>query len=421
MLATDAASPGPRLARLRADLAAGDDGALARFWAEIADTGTPLIEPLSDAPGHSLVTFLWRATGAHENVVVTGGLCQDDFAAHRMANLPETDLWFRSYRLADDLRTAYRLAPNDPLTPTGPGTDWAARTAHWHLDPLNHSPFPTTAPWTSTFALPAAPPQPWSDERANVSRGTITQVERDSALLGNRRTIFVYTPPGYDPAGAPLDLLVLFDGSAYLDWVPTPTILDNLLADGELPRTVAVIVGNPSQETRSRELPCHPPMAAFLATELLPWARENYRVTTDPARTTIGGSSYGGLAATFAAFTHPELFGNVLSQSGSFWWKPGDADEHEWLTRQFADAPRRPLHLYLDVGLLETGGRADGPSQVETNRRLRDLLLAKDYPLHYAEFNGGHDYVCWRGTLADGLRALRRLRTPTANTGTPGQ
>jgi len=34
------------------------------------------------------------------------------------------------------------------------------------------------------------------------------------------------------------------------------------------------------------------------------------------------GSSPGGLAATYAAYRHPEMFGNVLSQSGSYWWTP---------------------------------------------------------------------------------------------------
>ena len=34
------------------------------------------------------------------------------------------------------------------------------------------------------------------------------------------------------------------------------------------------------------------------------------------------------------------------------------------------------------------------------------MLRLKGYELTYHEFNGGHDYLCWRGGLADGLLAL---------------
>lgn len=34
------------------------------------------------------------------------------------------------------------------------------------------------------------------------------------------------------------------------------------------------------------------------------------------------------------------------------------------------------------------------------------LWRAKGYPVHSSEFSGGHEYLNWRGTLADGLIAL---------------
>jgi enterochelin esterase family protein len=116
--------------------------------------------------------------------------------------------------------------------------------------------------------------------------------------------------------------------------------------------------------------------------------------------------SLGGSAAAFAALRRPNVFGNVLSQSGAFWWQhPGD-DAYEWLRREVERRPRQPLRFYLDVGTLEGHRWDDTPTQVEVNRNLRDALRAKGCPVDYVEFAGGHDQLCWRGTLADGLIAL---------------
>ena len=60
-----------------------------------------------------------------------------------------------------------------------------------------------------------------------------------SRRLGNDRRIYVYTPPGHDKGGAPYPLVVLFDGLDYLSTTPTPTILDNLIAQKRVPPTVA--------------------------------------------------------------------------------------------------------------------------------------------------------------------------------------
>jgi enterochelin esterase family protein len=225
-----------------------------------------------------------------------------------------------------------------------------------------------------------------------------------SSILGNERRIWLYTPPSYAP-GDRHGLLILLDGWIYTHDIPTPVILNNLLAAGRIGPTVALMVDSLDEKTRDRELACYPPFAAFLADELLPWARERYGTSTGQAHTIVGGSSYGGLAAAFAARARPDQFGKVLSQSGSFWWKPDDDHEYEWLTRQFVDGPLLPLQFYLSVGRQEASARIR-PNQLIASRHLRDVLRAKGYLVHYQETDGRHDHPSWRGTLADGILAL---------------
>ena len=159
--------------------------------------------------------------------------------------------------------------------------------------------------------------------------------------------------------------------------------------------------------------------AAFvdaLADELLPWIRQRYHVTSDPSHVTVAGSSLGGLAAAFAALRHPDRFGNVLCQSGDFSWSPdhqhamghlaGPVTETGWMAKQFIASPVLPVKFYMDAGVFEADQFATGGMVLETSRHMRDVLLAKGYIVTYQQFVGGHDYLSWRGTFADGLIAL---------------
>ncbi|MEJ7603037.1 MAG: hypothetical protein WKG01_34440, partial [Kofleriaceae bacterium] len=58
----------------------------------------------------------------------------------------------------------------------------------------------------------------------------------------------------------------------------------------------------------------------------------------------------------------------------------------------------------------ETGSPRPVSDQLGANRHLRDVLLARGYEATYREFAGGHEYINWRGSIADGLVAL--LTTP---------
>jgi enterochelin esterase family protein len=103
----------------------------------------------------------------------------------------------------------------------------------------------------------------------------------------------------------------------------------------------------------------------------------------------------------------------VLSQSGAFHRAPqsaGDAAdsrvEPNWRVRQFISSPRKALRFYLDAGTAEFNATGGADAILFCTRALRDVLRAKGYEVHFQEFAGGHDYLSWRGTIADGLIAL---------------
>ncbi len=402
----------PQIAALQKELATGNRAALEQFWQAVTKQTAPLIEPFAEDDKFSLVTFVYRGKEDVKNVLVFGGIAGIDVTKCQMAHLQDTDLWYKTYRVRKDARFTYAFSVNDSMVPLDelkPGDMKALmqRISTFKFDPLNPKKFPGYTP--SLLEMPNATPQPYITEQTNTAKGLVEKQRFKSTILNNERNIWVYTPPNYQATTKPYGLLVVFDGFTYLSQVPTQTILDNLIAKNLIPPLVAVTVDNVSQVSRGVELPCNPAFADFLAKELVPMLREKYNLSKDAAQTLVAGSSYGGLASTYAAFRHPEVFGNVLSQSGSYWWRPeGNADEeHEWLTKQFAASPKLPVRFYMDVGLMEsdpTPGK--GPSMVVANRHLREVLRAKGYSVHYAEFNGGHEYINWRGTLAEGLLTL---------------
>ena len=253
------------------------------------------------------------------------------------------------------------------------------------------------------------------DSRPGVPAGRVEEHRVESRVYGVARRVFVYTPPGYDPAGTPSDLLVAFDGEEYLSDVPLPAILDALLADRRAPPFVAVLIDDGSGAARLDDLANRRRFAEFVGEEVVPWARRGWNVTRDPKRTIVAGSSAGGLGAAYVAFQRPDLFGNVLSLSGAF-WRGNEASNDppfEWLTGRFAASPKKEIRFFLEVGALESKGALGGraPSILDANRRLRDVLKEKGYEVTYTEVPGGvHAPVTWNTQLPAGIAALSRPR-----------
>jgi enterochelin esterase-like enzyme len=406
----------PWLAELRAD-----PGGEAAFWERVARERAPLIETDPERPDHSLVTYVFPIHGEAQHVVVQPGF--GDPVDNVMDRVAGTNVCHASFRYRNDVRATYSFAPDMPPISwrSADETSWRALLAFVGAhkpapDPHHREFFASRAGEglpdniASILTLPDAPSQTVVDKRADVPRGHIDRSLFRSEVMGNERRVWVYTPPGYEAGKGAYPVLVAFDGGAALSLTPTHRIVDNLLAEGRIGPLIAVFVDNATDTSRNQELPCSEDFARFIETELLPWVRQNYAVSDDPRDGYVTGLSYGGLASFWMGFRLPHLFGNVISQSASLWWGPGFEMEkpqaaqncgHEWLIDQYARAPRLPLRVWMEIGLMEPDDR-----MIEPNRRMKVVLEAKGYDVTYQEFAGGHDHAAWRGTFATALETM---------------
>lgn len=423
--------PSPRIQNLRKQIAAGQTNTDS-FWKQVAAEGTPLVEPYGSDSKYQLVTFLWRSVHDTRNVFVRGSfLGAGTPADFSMRRIPDSDVWYLTLRLPGGARFTYQVSPNDPLTFTGSRA--AQRTATRQADPLNPHRYecpPNTSKFNcqSVAELPGATSQPWLVAKPGIAEGRVEKQSIKSAIQKIDRPFSVYTPANYKADGPPNALLILFDGEDLPDDPYPVTTLNNLIAASKIPPTVAVFVENVPRR-RLVDLVANAEFADFMAKELVPWVQSHYNVTRDPKQTVVTGYSAGGLASAYVALRHPEVFGNVLSLSGAFWWSfehnggvcgsrcpesggtgreysQDGTTEGNFMAKEFIASRKLPLRFYLTAGTFELDREGTGGGILETTRQLRDVLLAKGYDVQYQQFAGGHDGLSWRGLLADGLIAL---------------
>ena len=256
---------------------------------------------------------------------------------------------------------------------------------------------------------------PDSAIQSGVPQGRVTEFHHVSPSVypGVARDYWVYVPAQYD-ATKPAALMVFQDGASYLrEEVNVPMVFDNLIARGDMPVTIAVLVmpgdkgpGQPingGDNNRSFEYDSPGDQyVRYLLDELLPIVSRDYAISADPALRAICGMSSGGICAFTAAWERPDSFGKVLSHCGSFANIRGGHNYPSMIRR----ADKKPIRTFLTTGKGDLNN-IFGHWPI-ANEDMAAALAFKGYDFRLEVGQGGHTLKHGGAILPQSLRWLWR-------------
>lgn len=272
------------------------------------------------------------------------------------------------------------------------------------LDPLNPRMKYNLISSQSEVEVPGPLALPW--EINDVPRGTIHHHFYTSAIVGDHRDFFVYTPPGYDPA-APAAYPVLYllhgfsdDATAWSTVGRANVILDNLIARGQAKPMLIVmplgygnwdaLIGGYSgpRKPGARE-DSRAKFGESLLKEVIPQVESLYHVAPDSRARAIAGLSMGGAQSLEIGLNHPDRFAwiGAFSSGG--------------LGEDFAiEFPALGKDANAKLRLLWIAcGRDDG--LFGRNEKFDQWLTAKGVSHLWHPTPGIHSFTVWRRNLAD--------------------
>lgn len=256
---------------------------------------------------------------------------------------------------------------------------------------------------------------PDSVPRSDVPKGKLTQQPpwKSKIYDGTSRDWWVYVPAQYKD-DTPVCVMVFQDGGGYRDFVPT--VFDNLIARGDMPVTVAILInpGNgPGEQGRGQRSVEYDTLSdrysRFLLEEILPEVEKTVKLRHDPESRAISGASSGGICAWTVAWERPDEFRKVLSWVGSFTniasGKSGREGGHNYeaLIRK---TDKKPIRVSLQDGSNDLDN-AHGNWPL-ANQQMAKSLKFKDYDYQFVYGQGFHSNKHGRAILPDSLRWLWR-------------
>jgi len=334
------------------------------------EQGNPLIEG-------NQVTFVWQGKTAPRLI--------DDFHLWedhpQKMTLIEKGLWAYSMELPTTTYLEYSFY--EPRTKNRIEDLLNKNTVYNGLGHFNHF-----------FYMPGHSPVEFTEQKKNVPYGKLTHHQVATCMLADdgQREVYFYRPPVKEP----VPLLIVYDGTDYLERANLNVVVDNLIHQKRIQPIAMAFLQN-GGDRRGVEYACSDATIMWLDNIILPMARKRLNlldITKNPGAYGVLGASFGGLMSMYTGLRMPDIFGKVISQSGVF----------ESEGRDFAAVDLIRAKQSCDIKIWMDVGRFDW--LLEDNRRLQPILHENGYNVTYREFNGGHNYTCWRDEVWMALENL---------------
>lgn len=352
-----------------------DEAVVDRFVSHVA---TPLVEG-------GRCTFLWR------------GEADEVWLVHRIVGMPprvplrrigSTSLWYAVIELPDGSRVEYQIQIRR-------GDDYDTFN-----DPMNphvaHSPVGSSS---ECFGPGYAVPE-WTQYDPEAREGTLLEQSVTSRALRREVQQWVYLPARFRTTTR-YPLLVVHDGSDFLNFAAAKTVLDNLIHRLDLAETVVVFTDPGNRLAEYANSAAH---TRYLTEELVPDLEQELPLLGRPSGRAVMGSSFGAIASLSAAVRKPGFFGSMLVMSGSFVFTDIGVDHGggpafdpvvKFMNRYRA-RPRRVVdRMFISCGVYEP--------LIVPNRSMVPVFEATGMTVRYVEARDGHNWSDWRDRLHDGL------------------
>jgi enterochelin esterase family protein len=346
-----------------------------------------------------------RFLARHDVPIVEGARCTFLYRGeadgvslvHRAVGLPEhiplrrlylTDLWYVVVELPEGSRFEYQLEVarggqreriNDPLNPR-----------------LAHSPVGSSSVcYARGYEVPE-----WTRPDPESRPGSLVGLKVPSRALRRDCAVTLYLPARVLRT-ARYPLLVVHDGSDYLQYASAKTVLDNLIHRLDVAETIVAFVSPGDRLTEYANSAAH---ARYLTAELIPRLEAEFPLAGTPSGRCLMGASFGAVAALSTAYRYPEFYGSLLLQSGSFVFTDigndhGGGPAFEPVVKfvnRYRAAPRRVAdRVFVSCGVYEP--------LIVRNRSMVPTFESAGMAVRYVEARDGHSWENWRDRLREGL------------------